>query len=79
MLYQLDIAILFFGIVTLDWLIIVPNGLGAILGFVQVPVARVEKEKEESSSPTGDYLEQGVDTDMSIETMPDHSFQSISM
>jgi solute carrier family 50 protein (sugar transporter) len=65
-----------FGIGTLDWFIIVPNGLGAILGFVQmilrmiVPVARVEKEMEEESSSLEGDLEQGVDTDMKTETMP---------
>ena len=68
-----------FGIGTLDWFIIVPNGLGAILGFVQmilrmiVPVASVEEEREEedaeSSLPKGE-LELGVDTDMTTETMP---------
>ena len=67
-----------FGIGTLDWFIIVPNGLGAILGFVQmilrmiVPVASVEEEGEEeaeSSLPKGE-LELGVDTDMTTETMP---------
>jgi solute carrier family 50 protein (sugar transporter) len=67
-----------FGIGTLDWFIIVPNGLGAILGFVQmilrmiVPVASVEEEGEEeaeSSLPKGE-LELGVGTDMTTETMP---------
>ena len=62
-----------FGIGTLDWFIIVPNGLGAILGFVQmilrmiVPVASVEEA--ESSLPKRE-LELGVDTDMTTETMP---------
>mmetsp|Transcript_1695 Transcript_1695/g.3387 ORF Transcript_1695/g.3387 Transcript_1695/m.3387 type:complete len:80 (-) Transcript_1695:125-364(-) len=58
-----------FGFGIMDWFIIVPNGLGAILSFIQIFLRIVVPSREISSSSSAEVTDGDIEATKSAHTM----------